>query len=649
MVLTYLKVLHTIDLYMKESLSGIEALLILIHGRDEMNKKVQKTIIAVSVLAIVLIFAWFLKDILVPYIRLEIRNDVDGARELLSSKGIFGCLAIVIVEALQMLVVFIPTEFIQISSSLSYPFYISMLLCELGVCLGATIIYILVRFFSFSSRGSEMGEARIDQVTTGKKKERGTILLMYILFIMPVISLGAICYYGSRKKLPYGKYILTVFTGVIPDIISANLIGSATTYFILKDLPFPILILLIVLLALILFTVLFIILYKVYFKEDEGTPDSALNSFFFRLVHLLRRGKQRLHVDDELIKDRKAPYVVLFNHDSFFDFYYSRQLIKNNNPAYVINRHLMSPWPLRTLGVKAGFIPKRMFSFDMTTPMQIMRMVRNGFSVVIFPQARLSITGRSYPILDRGAAFYRKLKCDLVIGSIRGAFFANPKWRKKFYKSDIYVRAEKVITKEEMTSMSDDELNSLIEESLYHDASKDIIVNKYLQKDKAEGLEQVLYRCAFCGELYTTKGVGNDFICSSCGKKLTLDETYHFTEEPYTIGDYYDMIEDLERKDLDTICLKEDVDTVIFSEKGRYRTKEKGTCTLSKEGFSYSSGDNSFSVGFDKLSALPFSCGKEFETYNGDRLYYFYTVRNKVQVVRWALLADLFKEKADEQ
>nr|MBQ4457707.1 hypothetical protein [Clostridia bacterium] len=100
-----------------------------------MNKKVQKTIIAISVLAIVLIFAWFLKDILVPYIRLEIRNDVDGARELLASKGIFGCLAIVIVEALQMLVVFIPTEFIQISSSLSYPFYISMLLCELGVCL----------------------------------------------------------------------------------------------------------------------------------------------------------------------------------------------------------------------------------------------------------------------------------------------------------------------------------------------------------------------------------------------------------------------------------------------------------------------------------------------------------------------------------
>ena len=61
-------------------------------GRNEMNKKVQKTIIAISVLAIVLIFAWFLKDILVPYIRLEIINDVDGARELLASKGIFGCL-----------------------------------------------------------------------------------------------------------------------------------------------------------------------------------------------------------------------------------------------------------------------------------------------------------------------------------------------------------------------------------------------------------------------------------------------------------------------------------------------------------------------------------------------------------------------------
>ena len=53
-----------------------------------------------------------------------------------------------LVEALQEVVVFIPAEFIQISSGLSYPFYIALLLCDLGACLGATIIYVLVNLIT---------------------------------------------------------------------------------------------------------------------------------------------------------------------------------------------------------------------------------------------------------------------------------------------------------------------------------------------------------------------------------------------------------------------------------------------------------------------------------------------------------------------
>ena len=614
-----------------------------------MNKTVQRIIIAVSVLAVVGLFAYFLKDILIPYIKMEIANDFDGAKELLVSKGIFGFLTVILVEALQMVVIFIPAEFIQVSSGMSYPFYIALLLCDAGVCLGASIIFVLVRAFRFTSKAAEAGEEKIDRLTSGKKKGRGTVLLMYFLFIMPIIPFGAICYYGSRKRdLSYGKYIRTVATGVIPSIVSSNVLGAATKFFISRSLPLPLLILIIVLLAAALFTVLAVFLNKVYFKEDEGTPDSILNDAFFRFVHFVRKHRQRLHVDDSLIRDLPAPYIMLLNHESFYDFYYSRQLFRNNNPAYVINRHYVSAKLPRRFAEKACFIPKRLFTPDAATPMKIMRTLKKGYSVVIFPEARLSITGRTYPIVDRSAAFYRRLKTDVVIASINGGFFANPKWRRRFYKADIYVRAERVIKSDEIKNMTDEEFKSVMDRALYHDAS-DNVVNRYPQKDKAQGLEQVLYRCAFCGKLYSTKGAGNDLVCSECGKTLHFDESYHFTEEPFTIGGYYDRLIELEKKELDSLDLSAEVDTVIFSEEGRYRTKEQGVCTLTKEGFGYVSGNNSFSVGFDLLPALPFSCGKEFETYNNDRLFYFYPKENRQQCARWALIVDLIKELSDEE
>lgn len=608
-----------------------------------MNKTTQRIIILFSVLAVIGLFAYFLKDILIPYIRMEIANDLDGAKELLASKGIFGFLTVVLVEALQMVVVFIPAEFIQISSGMSYPFYIAILLCDLGVCLGATIIYVLVRLFRFSSDAYAKSEEKINRLVASSKKERSTVLLMYFLFIMPIIPFGAICYFGSGRKVRYGRYLLTVATGVIPSIVTSNLMGAATKYFIGHDLPLSLLVLIIVVLAAVLFAVLFIFLDKVYFKENDGTPDSVLYALFFRLVRFLRGRKQRLHIDDALIKDVEPPYVLLCNHQSFYDFYYLRQLTGNTNFAIVSNRHYVTMPGLKKFAKKAGFIPKKLFCTDFATPVGIRKMIRGGYAVAIFPEGRLSITGMNYPIVERSAAFYKKLGVDIVIANISGAYFANPKWRKKFYKSDIYVQAKRIIRADEAAAMSEEELTRVLDDDLRYDASGEEL-NTYPQKDKAEGLENVLYRCADCGALYTTKGVGNDFICSACGKVHRFDEHYRFEDDPYTIGEYYERIKALELAELSGFRLETEVNAVAFSEKGKYRTRSKGVCVLTEKEFSYSSDEVSFTVPTDDLSALPFSCDQEFETYHDGKLYYFYPVENRRQVVRWALLADLLRE-----
>ena len=620
-----------------------------------MSRKSSRILILLCALSALLLFAFFLKDILIPFVRMEINNDVDGAKELLCSKGPIGFLIVPLVEAFQMVVIFIPAEFIQISSGLSYPFPIALLLCDLGVCLGASIIFLLVRTLKFHSEAYDKQKETIDTLARSGKKHRSTVLFMLLLFIMPLVPFGAICYYGSSTKIKYRNYILTVAGGVIPSIVTSNLMGEAAKAFIRDALPLWLLILIIILLGGALLAVLIVFLNRFFFRESDDTPDSPLYPLMYKIAALVWGKKLDVKIENGLPKDLKAPYVLLANHQSFYDFYLVSFLGGEIPAAYVANEYYLGMNPFfRWATKKAGFIPKKLFTFDMVTPAGIFRTIKRGYPVIIFPEGRLSVDGTTNPIVDRSAAFYRKLSVPLVLLKISGAYFGKPKWRKKAFRTSVTLNVERVITPDDIKSMTDDELNMLIDGTLSFDAS-DEISSVYRRGGRAKGLERILYRCADCGTLYSTKGVNNDFICTACGTKRSLNERYLF-EEPsecrehiHTISGYYRKIKALEEKEIDALELTAHVAAKHFDKDIRVKSRKKGICTLTPESFSYTSSEVSFSIPTEKLSALPFSCGEEFETYYENELYYFYPAENRNQVARWALAVDILKERRDNE
>lgn len=601
----------------------------------------RKIIIIVSVIAVLCLFAFFLRDILIPLFKLQAQNDLEGAKALLLSKGIFGGITVILVEALQMVVIFIPAEFIQISSGLSYPFYIALLLCDAGVCLGASIIFVLVRAFKFDTKKSQKTNEQINKISS-KTGSKNVQLLMYLLFIMPIVPFGAICYYGSSTKISYPRYMLTVATGVIPSIITSNLIGTTAKAFIMNALPLWLLVLIIVFLAACLFAILWVFLNRIYFKDGDGTPDSALYYLLFKVIRFLRGRRQRLHLDNEKLEGLKAPFIVLCNHESFYDFFYVSELLADYNPSYVINDHIATAPVARTIARRTGMIPKKLFYAD-TAALKIAHTYKAGYSVVVFPEGRLSVDGRNYPIVEKAGFLYQTLKTDIVIVRIKGAHFANPKWRKAFYKTDIYASVKTVIPKEEVAALSRDELDARIEAEICYNESEDP-KGCFHKKNRAKGLEHVLFRCADCGTLYTTVTKGADLICTACGSVHHLDESFLFTDEMKSIPDYYDRIKEMEKKELEETVLTADVKVKIFSDKKPRIRKESGTCTLTKDAFSYRSGTVEFTIEMEKLPALAFSCNQEFELYYNKELYYFYPLQNRQQVARWALFVDLIKE-----
>ena len=598
-----------------------------------------ETIVVVVILAIIIIlFALFMRDIMIPLFKMQMNNDLDGASELLRSTGIFGGVSVILIEALQMIIIFVSAEFIQIASGLSYPIYISLPLCDIGICLGATIIFMLVRVFKFNSSTYEKNRGMIDKIASNAK-DRNIVILLYLLFFMPFIPFGAICYYGASTKISYGKYMLTVSTSAIPSVVVSVLIGQAGKLFFTNSIPLWLLVFIVIGLSVALFALIYWFMHKFVLKGTDKTPDSLFFDIFFMVVKLIQLGKKKPVVEDDRIFEADAPYILLANHESFMDFFYLNYISHLKSPAYVYNRYYLTSPLFNIMQKHCGFIPRRLCADDPEADARIESTIKHGFPVVMFPEERLSPDGRSQSFARKDAAFYKKQNVDIVLVKIDGGYYAHPKWRRRKYSSDIKVKVERVIKRDEIASMSEDELNNIIRDTLYNDASKSNIT--YRQGGKATGLQKILYRCADCGELYKTTGSGNDFKCTACGKVHTFDKKYHFTDDMHSIAGYYEAIRQLEEKDLDSLNLTADVKMKVFSDKLRVTKREDGVCTLDKENFKYKSGTEEFTIPVKDIQALVYQAGKRFELYHDGKLHFFYPKENPNQVARWALLVDL--------
>ena len=387
-----------------------------------------------------------------------------------------------------------------------------------------------------------------------------------------------------------------------------------------------------------------IVIYRIFYGKYDKSPGSFAYTVFFVLLKAVFFRRSKPEFDDKLMDEVSLPYILLVNHESYEDFFYVWQMIKKHRPNILINEYYTRIPFLHFLAVHAGALTKKIFTREMNTGMGIYRMLKKGYPVIIFPEGRLTPDGRTTRIAESGAGLYRRLKSDIVLAAVEGAYYAHPKWRKKYYKSKIKVSVKRVIHRDELKSMTDEELESVIIRTLKNDAS-DYGLFRYGEKDKAVGLEGVLFRCVFCNTRYRTRGEGNEFVCNACRRKLTLDERYHFTEWPYTISGYYEAIAEAEKKEADELQLRMDVRLKVIGKNGLVVKKESGECRMDKSVFSYRSETEEFVIPVADFPGLAYSCKKEIELYRGENQYFFYPENDVVQVAEWALFVDLIAER----
>lgn len=606
---------------------------------------IERIIIAIVLLVVIGLLVYFLKDVFFPFLRLEIDGDGEGAKKLLISKGFLGMATVSLVEALQMVVIFVPAEFIQLSSGMSYPWWLAVILCDSGVVIGCSIIFFIVRAFKFDG-GSKKRSEKIAKYEKAIKTD-STPLFMYILFIMPVIPFGLICYWAANRKISYGRYVLTCATGVLPSILTSILMGAAAKEFITRSLPLWLLILIIIAAAAFLFILLAVVLYKFCFKKSAGTPDSPLYSLQMKLVGILaKRHLKKINVKTNGLENVKAPYLLIANHHSYIDFYCASRLDPEARFALVTNRFYYEHTFLGKIMKKTGAIPKKLFTPDVAAVKGIIKAIKDGYPVLMFPEGRLSADGSPSPVPFSTASLCKLLGVPVVIANIKKAYFIKPKWRKRETRGKVDVEVKKILNANEIENMG--------KQAIYDEIVKGLAVNEFDQKvsvksnKKAEGLENLLYMCPECHGLYTNKTEKNTLYCSSCGAKHVIGEDYSFVSgKEKNLQTYNDSIKAEEEKNIDDIKIDIEVDVKIFTPGKKKPGNDEGVFFIDKTGVSYKSKITGTEFGYkvSELEAIAFSAGEEFEFYYENELYYFYPKEHPEICARISMLFDILRER----
>lgn len=609
---------------------------------------IQKIIIFALLIASIVLIVFFVKDIIIPFVKFEIDGNIPAAQELLRENRILGILSVVLLPGVQMVVVFISAEFIQIAAGLAYNPFLAMGLLDLGVLIGASIIWVLVHTFKFDT---SMFAKSTKKIAKYAKMNRNTQLLMFLLFFMPFIPYGAICYYGSSTKISYRRYIITCGLGCLPSIITSIFLGKAIKQFITEAMPIWLLIIIVLGCAIILFLFIFFLLRKYLFKEAKGTPDSPLFSIIRKYAEIMcHNGKKYNYVNLEKLNKITGPSIVIANHPGPFDYYRVYNAF-DDAVTGICNRHIVSGKIGRLYAKEVGFIPKKLFDPDLETILQTRRMLKKGYSVALFPEGRLSIDGTNYPYDNNTATFVKMMKANVVVLKIKKAYFAENKWRSRRYNTPIDIVVEAVLSKDEIERMNHDELNKIIKDGIsFNDFDYVVDDYSYKQPDKAVGLENVLYMCPKCKKMYMMESVGNTLHCKNCDSEFVIGENYFFdnTSLP-TIHEFYERIKYLEKgyiKKNKGILLETKVNAKVFYPKSKKYEKVSGICILTKDEFKFNAnkGNFSFTKKVKDLQAIAFSVNQEFEMYHNERLHYFYPVENKAECTRWALIFDVLKE-----
>lgn len=378
--------------------------------------------------------------------------------------------------------------------------------------------------------------------------------------------------------------------------------------------------------------------------------------FFYTLFTIFVRPFLKIRFKRK-IKRLEKPAIVLCNHGSFTDFFYSGIILRKDNPRYVTARLYFYNKTANKILRSIGCFPKSMFASDIESVKTCLKVINSGNVLTMMPEARLSTVGKFEDIQDSTLKFIKKMDVNVYTLKFSGDYFAFPKWANfPRLRSLVECDLELLFKAGECSKISQEELDQRVIEKLRYNDFEWIEKHpnlRYKSKKLAEGLENILNICPHCHKKLTIKAEKRKVYCSECGFSVTMNDRYGFDENPYfkNFQLWYDYQVECMRKEIidGSFRLESKVELLHSDKTGKKQLvlAGEGICRLDEQGLHYVGKEYDKEVELlfplEKIYRLLFGAGEDFEIYEGSEIYYF-RPEDRRSCVMWYTASILLKE-----
>ncbi|MBR0416922.1 MAG: hypothetical protein IJI56_03835 [Firmicutes bacterium] len=231
-------------------------------------------------------------------------------------------------------------------------------------------------------------------------------------------------------------------------------------------------------------------------------------------------------IHKEGVEGLKPPYLLLGNHNAFFDMKVSAMATFPYFANYIvaIDGFIGREGLLRNIGC----ICKRKFTNDILLVKHLKTVVKNKGIIGLYPEARYSLCGTTAVLPESLGQLCKYLNVPVVMIKCHGHHINHPFWNTRRERKVKPTEAEMklLFTVKDLEGMSAEEINTVLLKEFQYDDFCWQLENKVKvdDPDRAHGLEKVLYQCPACGREYRMEGRGTRLKCTSCGKEWEMTE-----------------------------------------------------------------------------------------------------------------------------
>lgn len=252
---------------------------------------------------------------------------------------------------------------------------------------------------------------------------------------------------------------------------------------------------------------------------------------YWKLIHVVGEllVKIKFGYKYKKIKAEELPetYIVLSNHVTDFDPIFVG--VSFEKQMYFVASEHITRWGFASKLLKHIFAPIVRYkgTTAASTVMEMVRKVREGKSVCMFAEGARSWDGVTAHIQPATGKVIKSAKCALVTYRIEGGYFVSPNWSEGgTRRGPINGHLVNVYTKEQIASMSVEEINRVIAQDLHEDAYARQMEApaRYKGKQTAVKLENLLFLCPKCGATDSMHSKKDTVCCDKCDLTFTYNE-----------------------------------------------------------------------------------------------------------------------------